>query len=102
MLAVLEPLDENGDQLPTSPSFTSASGTQYSSDGVLKSFVDISTKLDINGAQGKFESITYFTLAPDSNGIDPQSEDMSLQLGPFSITIPARDVSNGSEGSIQI
>lgn len=89
VLAVLEALDSNGNPLPAPPTFVSASGTRYTTNGVLKSFADLSAKVEIRRAETKLEAKSSFTLGADSDGINPAAEDVTLEVGPFSVTIPA-------------
>jgi beta-propeller repeat-containing protein len=47
-------------------------------------------KLEIKkGPPPDFELTDFFALGPASNGIDPRTEDITLQAGAFSRTIPA-------------
>jgi hypothetical protein len=56
----------------------------------LVAFVDFNVKLDISGTPPtSFDINSSFTLGTDSNGINPVSEPVTLQLGAFSVTIPA-------------
>jgi|SRR5579864_1486591 len=88
VLVGLEFQDANGNPLPSPPSITSASGTNYSENGILSSFSDFSADVNVNPNKGKFETEGSFILASTSDGIDPLSEDVSLQIGSFSATIP--------------
>jgi hypothetical protein len=88
VLMGLEFQDANGNPLPSPPSITSASGTNYSENGILTSFSDFSADVNVNPNKGKFETEGSFVLASTSDGIDPLSEEVSLQIGSFSATIP--------------
>ena len=88
VLVGLEFQDANGNPLPSPPSITSASGTNYSENGILTSFSDFSADVSLNAEKGKFETEGSFILASNSNGIDPLTEDVSFQIGSFSATIP--------------
>jgi hypothetical protein len=90
VLSGFEVLDPNGNPLPSAPTITSASGTQYSVNGVLTSFADLSVKdIDLEKGEGEFEIKGSFSLGAGSNGIDPLNEDVALQIGTFSTVIPA-------------
>jgi len=53
-------------------------------------FATSSAKLDITaGPPQGFDLNESFTLGANSNGINPLTEDVTLQIGPFSVTIPA-------------
>ena len=54
--------------------------------GVCVLLLDIQ-KIEIEA--NEFEVKGHFTLVPSSNGIDPFTEDVKLQVGSFSTTIPA-------------
>jgi photosystem II stability/assembly factor-like uncharacterized protein len=82
--------DANGNPLPSPPTITSASGTQYSVDGVLESFAELSVrKIDLERLWREFEIEGSFTLGAGNNGINPVNEDIAVQLGTFSTVIPA-------------
>ncbi len=51
-----------------------------------------STNIDLRPVQGKdwFDTFASFTLGADSNGIAPLKEPVTIQIGTFSTTIPAR------------
>lgn len=87
-LVGLIPMDENGNQA-VGATFSSQSGTQYSQDGVLKSFANLSACAELEVNDGEFESEGSFLLGPGSNGITPLTEEVTLQIGNFSVTIPA-------------
>jgi len=89
VLSGIEAFDVNGNPLPSPPTITSASGTAYSSNGILKSFADFSVRdFDLNEARNAFRLEGKFRLAEDSNGIDPLTQDVALQVGTFSTVIP--------------
>jgi len=89
VLSGFEFLDPSGNPLPSPPTITSASGTQYSANGVLRSFNDfVLRKADVEDA-GSFHVRGSFTLGPGSDGVDPLTEDVALQVGTFSAVIPA-------------
>jgi 6-phosphogluconolactonase len=54
---------------------------------------DVEARIDLD-RESSFEIEGRFTLGPDSNGINPLTEDVTLQVGSFSTTIPA--------GSLQV
>lgn len=64
-------------------------------------FSSFTAKLDAHGgANGAFELNATFTLAAGSSGIDPLTEAVQLQVGPYQVTIPAgsfRQLQNGAK-----
>lgn len=53
-------------------------------------FSSFTAKLDARGgANGAFELNATFTLAAGSSGIDPLTQAVQLQIGPYQVTIPA-------------
>jgi 6-phosphogluconolactonase len=53
-------------------------------------FASFFAKLEVEERhRGGFELKDFFTLGTNSNGIDPLTENVTLQIGPFSATIPA-------------
>lgn len=90
VLSGFEVLDPNGNPLPSPPTITSSSGTQYGLDGVLTSFASLSvTDLDFEADDKRFQIKGSFRLGTNSNGIDPLNEDVALQIGEFSAVVPA-------------
>ena len=53
-------------------------------------------KLEISARA--FDLNESFTLGPNSNGIDPVTENVSLQIGTFSVTIPAGSFKQNPNG----
>jgi len=89
VLSGFEALDSNGNPLPSAPTITSASGTQYSENGVLASFANLSVKdVDLKEAERKFYIKGSFSLGTGSKGIDPPNQDVGLQIGTFSTVVP--------------
>lgn len=82
-------LDSTGSILSGPPTFTSASGTEYSLDGVLRPFERFSARASLEPNEGEFDIKGRFMLGAGSNGIDPANEGVTLQVGTFSATIPA-------------
>lgn len=64
-------------------------------------FSSFTAKLDARtGANGAFELNATFTLASGSSGIDPLTQAVQLQIGPYQVTIPAgsfHQLANGSK-----
>jgi hypothetical protein len=52
-------------------------------------FATFTGKLDVTVSTGSFELNSSFTLGAGSNGINPVAEKVTLQIGPYSVTIPA-------------
>lgn len=53
-------------------------------------FSSFTAKLAIHGgSQGGFDLNATFTLAASSSGIDPLTQAVQLQMGPYNVTIPA-------------
>lgn len=53
-------------------------------------FSSFNAKLDMHGgSQGAFDLNATFTLAAGSSGIDPLTQAVQLQIGPYNVTIPA-------------
>jgi hypothetical protein len=59
-------------------------------------FAAFNAKVEIEGDQ--FEVKGSFTLGAGSNGINPPAEDVTLQIGTFSITIPAGSFRQDKKG----
>jgi 6-phosphogluconolactonase len=72
--------------VPGSP-FAAGSGPQSVAITPLVPFATSFAKLEIS-ARG-FDLKESFTLGTNSNGINPVTEDVTLQIGTFSVTIPA-------------
>jgi hypothetical protein len=90
VLSAFELLDPNGNPLASPVTITSSSGTPYSVNGVLTSFANfLVRKLNIAEREEEFEIEGSFRLASTSNGIDPPTQDVGLQIGTFSTVIPA-------------
>jgi len=60
-------------------------------------FATSSAKLEI--AQSGFDLTESFTLGQNSNGINPVTEEVTLEIGPFSVTIPAGSFQLNPNGS---
>jgi hypothetical protein len=58
--------------------------------------VEIDTQ---GGVAGKFAALGRFKLGAASNGINPATEPLALQVGPFSATIPAGSLKRRKDGS---
>ena len=76
VLTALEVSDSNNNPLSGPPTFTSVSGAEYSTDGVLTSFEHFSAHAELESHQGEFEANGTFLLGSGSNGIDPLTEDV--------------------------
>jgi YVTN family beta-propeller protein len=61
-------------------------------------FSAMTAKAEIDVLNGEFELTTSFTLGAASKGIHPLTEDVKLQIGAFSITIPAGSFKQNRQG----
>ena len=86
-LVAMEVSDANGNALSGPATFTSASGTQYSEDGVLTSFSEFTAHAEPSQHLGAFKAEGVFRLGTNSDGIAPLTEDVTLQVGSFSATV---------------
>jgi len=100
ILTSLIPTDVNGNQA-VDAQFSSASGTQYSQDGVLESFANLTACTELKNNERAFKTEGSFLLGPGTNGIAPQTEDVTLQVGTFSATIPAGSFSLDKQGRFE-
>lgn len=65
-------------------------------------FSAFTAQLEIGtGLPPSFELKASFSLGAGSNGINPLNEDVSLQIGAFSITIPAGSFSQDTKGNFK-
>jgi hypothetical protein len=65
-------------------------------------FASFFAKLKIEeGHRGGFELKDFFTLGTNSNGIDPLTENVTLQIGSFSVTIPAGSFKQAPNGRFE-
>ena len=65
----------------------------------LTPFASFTGKLDVTVSTGSFDLNSSFTLGAGSNGINPVTEDVTLQIGPYSVTIPAGSFTKNNKGS---
>jgi len=81
--------------------FQDASGTHgflATPASLLVPFAAFTAEVEIGD---EFELKANFTLGPGSNGIDPLTEDVTLQVGTFSTRIPAGSFKSDENGSFQ-
>jgi hypothetical protein len=57
-------------------------------------FARFTGKLGATVSTGSFDLTSSFTLGVGSNGINPITEDVKLQIGPYTVTIPAGSFTN--------
>ncbi|HUY20530.1 MAG TPA: choice-of-anchor Q domain-containing protein [Candidatus Binataceae bacterium] len=62
-------------------------------------FANFSGKLEVTVSTGSFDLNSSFTLGAGSDGIDPSAEDVTLQIGPYSVTIPAGSFTQNKKGA---
>jgi len=67
----------------------------------VTTFSSLAPKAQIGSSTATFELVAPFTLGTGSDGIHPDSEDVSFSLGPFAITIPANSFRLNSKGYYQ-
>jgi hypothetical protein len=81
---------------------SSGSGQPYTTNGVLKPFADTFAKLDVHGGSGILQLKELFTLSADSDGINPETESIALQVGSFSIRFPAGSFQRDKAGRFKL
>jgi hypothetical protein len=72
------------------PTCTTASSIQFAS---------FTGKLHVRLSTGRFDLNSRFTLGTGSNGVNPVAEDVTLQIGPYSVTIPAGSFKQKKKGA---
>jgi hypothetical protein len=60
-------------------------------------FAALAARLEVERRKGKFELAAVFDLDPASDGIHPLTEDVTLQIGTLSVTIPAGSFRTGAD-----
>ncbi len=60
-------------------------------------FAAFAARLEVERRQSTFELESSFSLGPSSNGIDPLTEDVTLHIGTFTVTIPAGSFRAGKD-----
>lgn len=65
----------------------------------LEPFASFTGKLEVTVSTGSFDLNSSFTLGTGSNGINPITEDVTLQIGPYSVTIPADSFTQDKKGA---
>ncbi len=62
-------------------------------------FASFTGKLEVAVAPGVFELDSSFTLGAGSTGVNPVTEAVTLQIGPYSVTIPAGSFNQQEQGA---
>lgn len=88
VISGIEFTDASGNPVSVTPTITAASGTKYSSTGVLTPFKELSIgDLEAEGKELELEG--SFILAAGAADFDPLTQDVAFQIGSFSRVIPA-------------
>ncbi len=62
-------------------------------------FASFTGKLDATVSTGSFDLTSSFTLGTGTSGINPVTQPMTLQIGPYSVTVPAGYFTLNSKGA---
>jgi hypothetical protein len=61
-------------------------------------FASFTGKLQVTVSAGNFDLTSNFTLGTGTGGINPVTQSMTLQIGPYSVTLPAGSFTLNSKG----
>ncbi len=90
LISGFELTDASGNPVSVTPTFTSASGTEYFSTGILAPFRNLDIEELEVGSQGKEIQLEgAFVLAGNGHDFDPLTDDVAFQVGTASRVIPA-------------
>jgi hypothetical protein len=62
-------------------------------------FASFTGKLDVTVSTGSFGLTSNFTLGAGTGGINPVTQPVTLQIGPYSVTIPAGSFEKNKKGA---
>ncbi len=62
-------------------------------------FANFTGKLQVTVSAGNFDLTSNFTLGAGTSGINPVTQPMTLQIGPYSVTVPAGYFTLNSKGA---
>jgi hypothetical protein len=93
--------DAAGNWIAQTYSGTTAPGasSRFTFQGGVTTFATFSANVAINNGLNQFAVGGQFTLGLGSSGIDPLTQPVTLQVGAFSITIPAGSFQRDSNGN---
>lgn len=90
LISGFELTDASGNPVSVTPTFTSSSGTEYFSTGILTPFRNLDVEELEVGRQGKEIQLEgAFVLAGNGPDFDPLTDDVAFQVGTASRVIPA-------------